>query len=138
MQSTEIEGPKDYVDPPKDNGKYFLPVDESQDDKATEIKLCSFGRPHMRAFHFAWWSFFVAFFIWFAIAPLLPLIKTDLGLSSQDIWTTNICAVAFDIVMRFVLGAVCDKYGARVPMGTVLMLASIPTAMIGLVNSFYL
>ena len=48
---------------------------------------------------------------------------------------TNIFAVAFDICMRFVFGAVCDKYGARIPMGTVLMLASIPTACIGLVNS---
>lgn len=37
--------------------------------------------------------------------------------------------------MRFVFGAVCDKYGARIPMGMVLMLASIPTACIGLVNS---
>lgn len=115
--------------------RYALNVDPDQDDKATEIRLCSFARPHMRAFHFAWWGFFIAFFIWFAIAPLLPLIKEDLGLSSQDIWTTNICAVAFDICMRFVFGALCDKYGARVPMGCVLMLASIPTACIGLVNS---
>lgn len=89
----------------------------------------------MRAFHSAWWSFFIAFFIWFAIAPLLPQIKKDLNLTTQDIWTTNICAVAFDICMRFVFGAVCDKYGARIPMGMVLMAASIPTACIGLVNS---
>lgn len=126
--STEIENDED-------DGKYALKVDSDQEDKATEIRLCSFARPHMRAFHFAWWSFFIAFFIWFAIAPLLPLIKEDLGLTAQEIWTTNICAVAFDICMRFVFGAICDKYGARVPMGTVLMLASIPTACIGLVNS---
>jgi NNP family nitrate/nitrite transporter-like MFS transporter len=126
--STEIETKED-------EGKYAVRVDPDQDDKATELRLCSFARPHMRAFHFAWWSFFIAFFIWFAIAPLLPQIKKDLNLSSQDIWTTNICAVAFDIVMRFVFGAVCDKFGARVPMGFVLMAASIPTACIGLVNS---
>lgn len=84
----------------------------------------------------AWWSFFIAFFIWFAIAPLLPMIKRDLKLSTQQIWTTNIAAVAFDVCMRFVFGALCDKYGARIPMGMVLMLASIPTALIGLVNSF--
>ena len=133
-------------------------MDGEQDDKACELKLCGFARPHMRyvrattkstawlshnlilatttrAFHFAWWSFFIAFFIWFAIAPLLPQIKVDLNLSTKDIWTTNICAVSFDICMRFVFGAVCDKYGARIPMGVVLMLASIPTACIGLVNS---
>lgn len=114
---------------------YAVKTDPDQDDKCTELKIRSFGRPHMRAFHYSWWSFFIAFFIWFAIAPLLPVIARDLNLSKQDIWTTNICAVAFDIVMRFVFGAVCDKYGARVPMGIVLMLASIPTACIGLVNS---
>lgn len=64
------------------------------------------------------------------------MIKRDLKLSTQQIWTTNIAAVAFDVCMRFVFGALCDKYGARIPMGMVLMLASIPTALIGLVNSF--
>eukprot|EP00581_Thalassiosira_minuscula_P016633 CAMPEP_0183725158 /NCGR_PEP_ID=MMETSP0737-20130205/19659_1 /TAXON_ID=385413 /ORGANISM="Thalassiosira miniscula, Strain CCMP1093" /LENGTH=493 /DNA_ID=CAMNT_0025956005 /DNA_START=89 /DNA_END=1570 /DNA_ORIENTATION=- len=134
--STEVVERKDVPDGQDDaDDKYALRFDPVQDDKATELRLCTFARPHMRAFHFAWWSFFIAFFIWFAIAPLLPLIKDDLNLTSQDIWTTNICAVAFDICMRFVFGAVCDKYGARVPMGLVLMLASIPTACIGLVNS---
>ena len=112
-----------------------IPVDPDQDDKATTLRLCSFARPHMRAFHCSWWGFFVAFFIWFAIAPLLPLIADDLDLDGQQIWTTNIFAVAFDIVMRFVFGSLCDKYGSRILMGSVLMLASIPTACIGAVNS---
>ena len=37
--------------------------------------------------------------------------------------------------MRFALGPLCDKFGARILMGGVLMCASIPTALIGLVNS---
>jgi NNP family nitrate/nitrite transporter-like MFS transporter len=37
--------------------------------------------------------------------------------------------------MRFVNGPLCDKLGARVLMGIVLMAASIPTALTGLVNS---
>lgn len=36
--------------------EYHINVDPDQDDKATEIKLCSFARPHMRAFHCSWWS----------------------------------------------------------------------------------
>mmetsp|Transcript_15033 Transcript_15033/g.28296 ORF Transcript_15033/g.28296 Transcript_15033/m.28296 type:complete len:487 (-) Transcript_15033:1067-2527(-) len=114
---------------------YSLKVDPSQNDKATEIRLCNFARPHMRAFHCSWWAFFVAFFIWFAIAPLLSEVKDTLKLSAQDIWTSNICSVAGTIVMRFLLGPLCDKYGARILMGTVLMCASIPCALIGLVNS---
>jgi NNP family nitrate/nitrite transporter-like MFS transporter len=114
---------------------YALKVDPNQNDKASEIKLCSFARPHMRAFHCSWWTFFVAFFIWFAIAPLMPEIKKTLKLTPQQAWTSNICSVAGTIFMRFLLGPLCDKYGARILMGLVLMGASIPCALTGTVTS---
>jgi NNP family nitrate/nitrite transporter-like MFS transporter len=112
-----------------------LKVDPDQNDKAKEIKLCSFARPHMRAFHCSWWSFFVAFFIWFAIAPLMPEIKKTLNLTGQQAWTSNISSVAGTIFMRFLLGPMCDKFGARVLMGFILMGASIPCALTGVVTS---
>jgi len=115
--------------------EFDLKVDEDQDYRATELKICSFKRPHMRAFHYSWWSFFIAFFVWFSIAPLLPAVGRSLKLDKQQIWTTNIVAVAGDIFMRFVFGAITDKYGARVPMGAVLMAASIPVALTGTVTS---
>jgi len=114
---------------------YYINVDPDQDDKATEIKLLSFKRPHMRAFHCSWMGFFTAFFIWFAIAPLLPEIKDTLGISKKDIWTSNICSVAGTIFMRFINGPMCDKYGARLLMGVLLMACSIPCACTGLVSS---
>jgi NNP family nitrate/nitrite transporter-like MFS transporter len=110
-------------------------VDKNQDDRAAEIKLCNFSRPHMRAFHCSWWSFFTAFFIWFAIAPLINDVGKSLDLSRKQIWVSNICSVAGTIFMRFVNGPLCDKYGARIMMGVVLMSASIPSAMTGLVNT---
>ena len=114
---------------------YVLNVDPNQNNKATQIKLCSFARPHMRAFHCSWFGFFLAFFIWFAIAPLLSEVKESIeGLTKDDLWTSNICSVAGTIVMRFALGPLCDKFGARRLMGIVLMAASIPCACIGLVN----
>ena len=115
----------------KKYSSYDCKVDPSQNDKATEIKLCTFKRPHMRAFHCSWWSFFVAFFIWFAIAPLLTEVKETLGLTKQQIWTSNICSVAGTILMRFINGPLCDKIGARLLFGIVLMAASIPTALTG-------
>jgi NNP family nitrate/nitrite transporter-like MFS transporter len=124
---------EDNSDP--SSNRFYLKVDPDQDNKATELKICSFKRPHMRAFHYSWWSFFIAFFIWFSIAPLLPEVRKTLDLSKEDVWTTNIVAVSGDIFMRFIFGAVCDKFGARLPMGIVLMAASIPTAMTGLVNN---
>ena len=43
---------------------YDLDVDQSQGNKAKEFKLLSMKRPHMRAFHFSWWSYHVAFLMW--------------------------------------------------------------------------
>lgn len=89
----------------------------------------------MRAFHCSWWSFFIAFFIWFAVAPLLSEIRDDIGITKKDVWTSNIVGVGGTIFMRFVLGPMCDKYGARILFSIVLCVASIPTACIGFVHS---
>ena len=83
----------------------------------------------------SWWGFFIAFFIWFAIVPLLGEIQDDLGLTKEEIWTSYIAGLAGNIVFRCALGPVCDKYGARIPMAVVLCFASISTACTGLVNS---
>lgn len=137
---------KEAVDSPNDNKmedsteleddetiQFALPVDAEH--KATELKILSFARPHMRAFHYSWWSFFIAFFIWFSIAPLLPEVRDTLGLTDEEVWTTNIVAVTGDIFMRFAFGSITDAFGARLPMGFVLAAASIPTALTGLVNN---
>ena len=88
----------------------------------------------MRAFHFAWLGFFIAFFIWFAIAPLLSEIKITLGLTKKELWTSSIVGVGGTIFMRFLLGPLCDKVGSRVLFTAVLCFASIPTACTGLVS----
>lgn len=115
--------------------RYDLPVDHEEGDRASIIKICSVKRPHMRALHCAWISFFVAFMVWFAPAPLLVEIQTTLKLSKQDLWTSSITNDSTAIFMRIIMGPVCDNYGARLPMSFVLMAASIPTACLGFVNS---
>jgi hypothetical protein len=115
--------------------RYDVPVDHAEGDRATLVKLFSLKRPHMRGLHCAWVSFFFAFMIWFAPAPLLKEIQDSLGLSKQQIWTSSITNDCTAIIMRIVMGPVCDNYAARWPMAIVLMLASIPTAMLGLVNT---
>lgn len=132
-ENAEIDtgAPKEW----KKYDTYAIDVDPDQDDKATTIKLCSLARPHMRAFHCSWWGFFIAFFIWFAIAPLLSEIRDDLGLTKQEVWTSSIVGVAGTILMRFILGPACDKWGARIPMAAILCFASIPTALTGTVQN---
>ena len=89
----------------------------------------------MRSFHVNWFGFFMAFFIWFAIAPLLSEIKTTLNLTKEELWTSSIVGVSGTITMRFILGPLIDKYGARIPFVMVLCLCAIPTACTGFVNS---
>lgn len=115
--------------------KFILDVVPEEGDRAREILLLNLSRPHMRAFHCSWWSFFVAFFIWFNIAPLMPDIREVLKLSRKDIWTAEMAGFGGTIVSRLVLGAMCDKYGARTLMSMVLCISAIPTAMTGLVHS---
>ena len=90
----------------------------------------------MRAFHTSWVSFFFAFFAWFCIAPLMPVIKTALKLTADQVNASNICAIAATIAMRFLAGPLCDIYGPRVLMAIVLVLGSIPVFLIGTVTSF--
>lgn len=115
--------------------RYDIPVDHAEGDRATLIKIQSFKRPHMRGLHCAWISFFLAFMIWFAPAPLLKEIQDTLGLTKEQIWTSSITNDCTAIFTRIIMGPVCDNYAARWPMAIVLMMASIPTAMLGLVNS---
>mmetsp|Transcript_93067 Transcript_93067/g.268836 ORF Transcript_93067/g.268836 Transcript_93067/m.268836 type:complete len:487 (+) Transcript_93067:232-1692(+) len=114
---------------------YELEVDPNQDDKAREIQLCNFSRPHMRAFHYAWWSFFVAFFVWFAVTPLLPDIQETLNLTDKEIWNSSIAGVGGTILVRFIVGPLCDKYGARILFSLMLCGAAIPCACIGFIHS---
>jgi hypothetical protein len=110
---------------------YHVLVDPEQLDQAAEIPLYSNARPHMRAFHLAWSSFFVAFFVWFAMTPLLSEIAHSLDLERSEIWTSSILAVASSAVTRCLIGPLNDKYGARWVMCGTLVACSIPTALSG-------
>ena len=67
---------------------------DPQTEKARSINLLSFRRPHMRAFHMAWFAFFLAFFGWFGIAPMMAIVRDDLGLTKGQVGNTVIASVA--------------------------------------------
>src|SRR5215510_8137371 len=81
--------------------------------KATRIQLFSFSTPAMRAFHMSWLAFFVCFFAWFAVAPLMPVIKSEFGLTAAQIANINIAAVGITVLVRLLVGPLADKYGPR-------------------------
>jgi NNP family nitrate/nitrite transporter-like MFS transporter len=106
-------------------------TDPDLGDKAITWPLLNFSRPHMRAFWYAALGFCSAFFIWFAVSPLMPEIKKTLKLSKEDVWTSNIVGVAGTIAARFIVGPFIDKYGSRRPAAWLLILCAIPTGCIG-------
>ncbi len=105
-------------------------------DKATSIKLFSFSTPQMRAFHMTWLAFFVCFFAWFAIAPLMPVIKGEFGFTKDQIANMNIAAVAVTILVRLVVGPLCDRFGPRRTYSVLLAFGALPVIAIAFAKSY--
>lgn len=105
-------------------------------NKATSINLFSIGTPQMRAFHLTWMAFFVCFFAWFAVAPLMPVIKGEFGLTKDQIANINIAAVAVTILIRLIIGPLCDKFGPRKAYTGLLLAGAIPVIGIAFAKSY--
>ncbi|MCU4412474.1 MFS transporter [Acinetobacter sp. WU_MDCI_Axc73] len=104
--------------------------------KATKINLFNFSVPAMRAFHMSWLAFFVCFFAWFACAPLMPVIAGEFHLTKDQIANINIAAVAITILVRLIVGPLCDKYGPRKTYTVLLLVGSIPVFGVAAANSY--
>ena len=122
--------------------QFELPVDDR--NKSTEFKPfkmmgpipypnCGRRRatnPHMRGFWAATLAFMLAFIGWFAFAPLLTVVREDIGLCDNQalvdsegakcickkackstVQYANIASVSFDVFTRFILGAVIERLG---------------------------
>jgi len=99
--------------------------------------------PHMRAFWAATLAFMLAFIGWFAFAPLMTVVRKDIGLCDNDamvqldientkcvckkeckktLGDAKIASVSFDIFTRFILGSVIEQIG---PKNTDVLLLSV-------------
>ena len=107
-----------------------------ENGKATSIKLFSLATPQMRTFHLTWFAFFLCFFGWFGIAPLMAVVREDLLLTKAQIGNTIIASVAITIVARLVIGWLCDRIGPRLAYSGLLVLGSIPVMCIGLAQNY--
>ncbi len=104
--------------------------------KATRIHLFSFNTPQMRTFHLTWLAFFLCFFGWFGIAPLMVYVRDELGLSKAQIGNIIIASVAITVFARLAVGWLCDKIGPRIAYTIVLIFGSLPVMGIGLADSY--
>lgn len=104
--------------------------------KSTKINLFSMQAPHMRTFHLSWMAFFICFFGWFGIAPLMAIVRDELALTKAEIGNTIIASVAITILARLVIGWLCDKVGPRKSYSALLIFGAIPVMLVGLSNSY--
>jgi NNP family nitrate/nitrite transporter-like MFS transporter len=81
-------------------------------------------------------AFFVCFFAWFACAPLMPVIKGEFHLSMGQIADINIAAVAITILVRLLVGPLCDRFGPRKTYTGLLALGAIPVLGVALSQSY--
>ena len=104
--------------------------------QATRLNLLDFSSAPMRTFHVTWITFFFCFFGWFGIAPLMPLIREDLGLTKAQIGNVIVASVSITIFARLLFGWLCDRIGPRLSYTLLLILGSLPVTFIGLSDSY--
>jgi NNP family nitrate/nitrite transporter-like MFS transporter len=105
-------------------------------NSATRLRLLDFTSTPMRAFHMTWLAFFLCFFGWFGIAPLMPVVREELHLTKAQIGDTIIASVAITVLARLAIGWLCDRIGPRKAYAWLLVLGSLPVMGIGLSNSY--
>ncbi len=107
-----------------------------ESSRATRINLFSFSTPQMRAFHMSWFAFFLCFFAWFGIAPLMKIVRDEMTLSKQQIGWCIIGSVSITILARLLIGWLCDQIGPRLAYTWLLVIGSIPVMCIGFAQDF--
>lgn len=102
----------------------------------SNLNIFSLEGIQMKTFHITWFSFFVCFFGWFGLAPLMPTIKEDLQLDKSQIGSLIIASVSGTIIARLLIGKLCDTWGPRKTYTALLLLCAIPVFCVGLAHSY--
>lgn len=103
--------------------------------KARSVPLLNVFDVYGRVFFFSWWGFMVAFWAWYTFPPLLThTIKNNLHLTSAEIANSNIVSLCATLLIRFVAGPACDRFGPRYVFAGTLFIGSIPLGLAPLVH----
>jgi NNP family nitrate/nitrite transporter-like MFS transporter len=102
----------------------------------TKLNIFSAKGIQMRTFHITWLMFFVCFFGWFGLAPLMPTIRTELHLTKAQIGNIMIASVGSTIIARLIIGKLCDTWGPRKTAVRLLLIGSLPVFFVGLADSY--
>jgi NNP family nitrate/nitrite transporter-like MFS transporter len=102
----------------------------------TRLRIFDIRSVQMRSFHITWLMFFVCFFGWFGLAPLMPTIRTDLHLTKSQVGNLVIVSVSSTIIARLIIGKLCDLWGPRITAVRLLLVGSIPLFLVGLSKDY--
>ena len=80
----------------------------------TITQFVDFNKSNIRLLHLTWFAFFLTFMVWFAHAPLKPLIMEAFDLSLAQWKALLILNVALTIPARIAIGILVDKFGPRI------------------------
>ncbi|GAM83252.1 hypothetical protein ANO11243_012380 [Dothideomycetidae sp. 11243] len=105
--------------------------------KALSIPVLNPVNKYGRVFFFSWFSFFVAFWSWYAFPPLLSdVIAGDLKVSKTNVVAnSNVIALTATLVVRLIAGPCCDRYGPRLTFAGCLLAGAIPTFLAGTISN---
>ena len=102
----------------------------------TRLNVLSLKGVQMKSFHTTWLMFFVCFFGWFGLAPLMPTIRENLHLTKAQVGNLIIVSVSSTIVARLIIGKLCDNWGPRKTAVRLLLLGSLPVFLVGLSKDY--
>ncbi|HTK22578.1 MAG TPA: MFS transporter [Mucilaginibacter sp.] len=105
-------------------------------NQLTKLNIFSLKGVQMRTFHITWLMFFVCFFGWFGLAPLMPTIRAELHLTKGQVGNIIIASVTATIIARLVIGKLCDTWGPRKTAVRLLLIGSLPVFLVGLAHSY--
>ncbi len=105
-------------------------------NQLSKIRIFSFSGVQMRTFHITWLMFFVCFFGWFGLAPLMPTVRAELGLTKAQVGNIIIASVTATIIARLLIGKLCDTWGPRKTAVRLLIVGAVPVFLVGLADSY--
>lgn len=91
----------------------------------TLTQFLDFSKANVRLLHLTWFAFFLTFMVWFAHAPLKPLIMETFNMSLAQWKALLILNVALTIPARIAIGILVDKFGPRNVYSMLLLISGV-------------
>ncbi len=100
-------------------------------------KLLDFNQERIRTLHYTWIAFFMTFYIWFNLAPLATTMLDSIDwMTKEHVKILLIANVALTIPARIVVGALIDRFGARIVFSALMVTMAIPTVAFAMGDTF--